>query len=351
MNCEICKKEKTFLSKTLRVCLDCIREKPKLSFPFIYEAHKKVREKYNLPAFPPKSKSKIKCNLCQNQCQMKDGEKGYCGLRENKFGKLKTKSNRNTALLYAYYDWLPTNCCASWFCPGSKEIGKKNLAVFFYGCSFDCLFCQNYSHKLIEKAPKVTIDELLEKALDPEVYCICFFGGSPEPQLSFVINFSKKILKMRKIRICFEWNGSGNTDLVKKIAAISLESGGIIKFDLKTFDENLGLALCGVSNKTTYKNFEMIAKEFLPKASWPMLTATTLLVPGYVDKIEVEKISKFIASLNPEIPYSLLIFYPAFYMKELPITPKNWTFECLKAAKKYLKNVNLGNAHLLSLAE
>jgi len=348
--CQICQKEKLFLSKTLKICLDCIRKGPKLTFSFIEKAHQRARENYNLPTFPPKSKKGIKCNLCQNQCQLGKNEKSFCGLRENKKGKLESKVNQNLGLLSFYFDFIPTNCCASWFCSASKEaLGKKNLAVFFYGCGFDCLFCQNYSHKLIDKAPKVSVDELLKEALDPSVYCLCFFGGSLEPQFPFVINFSEKILKERKIKICLEWNGGGNEDLVKKIAEISLKSKGIIKFDLKAFDENLSFALSGVSNKKTFENFEMLAKEFLPKANYPMLTATTLLVPGYVDKIEVEKISKFIASLNPEIPYSLLIFFPAFYMSDLPITKKDWAFECFETAKKYLKKVNLGNLHLLNL--
>ena len=348
--CQICKKENPFLSKNLKICLDCIRERPRLALPFIERAHLEVRKKYNLPAFPPKTKGGIKCNICQNQCQIGEGERGYCGLREKKDGKLESRVSSDLALLYAYYDSLPTNCCASWFCPGSTEgRGKNNLSIFFYGCNFDCLFCQNYSHKLIDQAPKVKVDELLTKALDSSVYCLCFFGGSPEPQLPFIINFSQKILKIRKIRICFEWNGMGNKNLVKKVAEISLKSGGIIKFDLKSFNKNLSFALSGVSNKRAFENFKMIAKEFLPKANYPLLTATTLLVPGYVDKIEVEKIAKFIASLSPEIPYSLLVFFPAFYMVDLPITPKDWAFECFEVAKKYLKNVNLGNIHLLGL--
>ena len=346
--CKICKKEKTFLSKALKICLDCIREKPKQSFPFIKKAHTKAREKYNLPVFPPKTMGGIKCNICANECQMGKGKISFCGLRKNKEGKLESKVNENFGLLYSYFDPLPTNCCASWFCSGSIEgRGRNNLAIFFYGCSFDCLFCQNYSHKLIKEAPRVFVEDLLEKALDPSVYCLCFFGGSPEPQLPFAINFSEKILKKRKIKICFEWNGSGNKNLVKKVGKIALKSRGIIKFDLKAFNENLSYALSGVSNKRTYENFKMIAKEFLPKANYLMLTATTLLVPGYVDKIEVEKISKFIAKLNPEIPYSLLIFFPAFQMSDLPVTPKEWAFECLEVAKKYLKNVHLGNIHLL----
>jgi len=348
--CQICKKESPFLSKALKVCLECIREKPKETFPFIKITHKEAREKYNLPAFPPKTKGGIKCNICQNQCQIGKGEKGYCGLRKNKNGKLESEVSAKFGLLYSYFDRIPTNCCASWFCSASKEaIGQNNLSIFFYGCGFDCLFCQNYSHKLIDEAPKASVDELLKTAMEPSVYCLCFFGGSPEPQLPFAINFSRKILENKKIRICFEWNGSGNENLVRKAAEISLKSGGIIKFDLKTFDENLSLALSGVSNKKTYKNFEIIAKEFLPKANYPMLTATTLLVPGYVDKIEVEKIAKFIASLHSKIPYSLLVFFPAFYMIDLPVTPREWAFECLEVAKKYLKNVNLGNIHLLGL--
>lgn len=350
LRCKICQKETEFLASALRICLNCIREKPKEALYLIQKAHTFSRKKFNLPPFPPKTKKGVKCNLCANECEMGEREKSFCGLRENKNGKLESKVSENFGLLYAYFDPIPTNCCASWFCPASKEaLGQNNLAVFFYGCSFDCLFCQNWSHKLIDKAPKISIDELLKLALSPSVYCVCFFGGSPEPQLPFVINFSEKILEKRKIRICFEWNGSSNEKLVKKVAEIALKSGGIIKFDLKAFDENLNYALCGVSNKRTYKNFEIIAKEFLPKAKHQMLTATTLLVPGYIDKNEVEKISKFIASLNPEIPYSLLVFFPAFEMSDLPITPKKLAFECFGVAKKYLKNVNLGNIHLLGI--
>lgn len=359
--CKLCQKRREFLSKSLGICLDCVREKPKESLPFtpttkslvrgfIKKAHNNAREKYNLPAFPPKTKKGIKCNICTNECQIGEGEKSYCGLRKNKNGKLVSEVSEKLGLLYFYYDPLPTNCCASWFCRAEKLApGKNNLSVFFYGCSFDCLFCQNYSHKLIDEAPRISVDDLLKKAVDSSVFCLCFFGGSPEPHLPFVINFSEKILKKRKIKICFEWNGSGNKNLVRKAAEIALKSGGIIKFDLKTFSENLSYALSGVSNKRTYENFEMIAKKFLPKAKHSMLTATTLLVPGYVDRIEVEKIAKFIAKFNPEIPYSLLVFFPAFQMADLPITPREWAFECLEIAKKYLKNVHLVNRHLLEI--
>jgi pyruvate formate lyase activating enzyme len=63
----------------------------------------------------------------------------------------------------------------------------------------------------------------------------------------------------------------------------------------------------------------------------------------------VERIASFIASLNPYIPYSLLAFYPHFYMNDLPTTSRQQAKECLEVAKRAgLKRVRIGNPHLLS---
>ena len=78
-----------------------------------------------------------------------------------------------------------------------------------------------------------------------------------------------------------------------------------------------------------------------------VISATTLLVPYYVDKKEVEEIAKFISSINDEIPYSLLVFHPDYRLNDLPVTPRKQVFDCYEAAKKHLKNVNIGNLHLL----
>ncbi|MGB9678317.1 MAG: radical SAM protein, partial [Candidatus Ratteibacteria bacterium] len=321
--CKICNKEK-LISKNLGICLECIREKPEEAIFIANEVHKKIREKFNLPVFPPETLNGLKCNICFNKCSIGKGEKGYCGFRENFDGFLKSGVSKYKGILDFYYDVIPTNCCASWFCNAEK--GKYNLAVFFYGCSFNCLFCQNYSHKYIDRGELVSVEKLLEKADDERVYCICYFGGSPEVQFPFVVNLSEKILEKRNIRICFEWNGSGNENFVRKAGEIAIKSKGIIKFDLKAFDENLNIVLTGISNKKTYENFKLISEEFLKKANYPLLTATTLLVPYYIDEIEVEKIAKFISDIDPEIPYALLVFYPEFYMKDLPITPKEVVF-------------------------
>ena len=336
MRCISCGKDGA--ASILSVCADCIREK-QIS---LEDVHKRVRSNLRLPGKPPKSQDGIRCNLCSNGCILGEGERSYCGLRKNINGEMVSKVSSEVALAYAYLDPLPTNCCAAWFCPGSSERGY-NLAVFFYGCNFDCLFCQNYSHKDIDKAPKMKMNEFVKRVKsNEEIRCICYFGGSPEPQLPFALKASEEVLKTRKVRICWEWNGCGNPKLVEKASELSFKSGGIVKFDLKAFDPNMSIALSGVPNERAYKNFEMLADRYKE-----VITATTLLVPNYVDEKEVEKIAKFIADIDPEIPYSLLVFHPAFYMLDMPITPRNQVEECYKTAKRYLNKVNIGNKYLL----
>ncbi len=367
--CNICKLRDVGISEILGICVDCIREKPEDVYQFIINAHKSSRKLYGLTPFPSKKSGGIRCNICANECVILEGEKGYCGLRRVEDGRLISLADSDKGLLHTYPDPHVTNCCASWFCPGGTgsgypkysyndrkpEYNYNNFSAFLYGCNFDCLFCQNSSHKNIEEGMAITADEFSKKVLSDSRYsCICYFGGSPEPQLPFVINVSKKIgekkIKNRIIRICFEWNGCGNQELVRKVAEISLNSGGNMKFDLKCFNHSLSMALSGISNEMAYQNFEMIARDYYERRdNLPMLTATTLLVPHYVDVVEIEHIAKFIAELNPEIPYSLLIFHPDHFMSDLPITPKKQVEECYKTAKRYLRNVHIGNIHLLGL--
>jgi pyruvate formate lyase activating enzyme len=132
----------------------------------------------------------------------------------------------------------------------------------------------------------------------------------------------------------------------------SLETGGCIKFDLKAFDEDLNVALTGISNRRTLENFARAARRFNERRQPPLLVASTLLVPGYVDRDQVDKIAQFIAALDPQIPYALLAFAPHFYMSDLPCTSASEAQEAAVAARAAgLYHVRVGNQHLLRADE
>jgi pyruvate formate lyase activating enzyme len=356
--CLNCGKSSPLISKALGVCIDCIRNDWSKVRKHVEAVHEKTREAFGLQDRVPKVQNGVKCSICVNECQIPEGEKGYCGVRANVNGKLK---DIGKGFLDWYYDSLPTNCVGSWICPGGSksgypkysysegpEYGYKNLAVFYRTCSFNCLFCQNW-HFREGLGREISASDIASKA-DARTSCICYFGGDPTPQIKHAIETSQIALENKRIlRICWETNGSVNPTYLKQMAKLSLNSGGCIKFDLKAWNEAVNLALCGVTNKRTLENFTYLADFIRERPDPPFLIASTPLVPGYVDLEEVRGIAHFIASLNPDIPYSLLAFYPHFVMNDLPTTCKNHAYSALEIAKEEgLNKVHIGNLHLLS---
>lgn len=335
--CIACYQNSLLVSKTLSLCANCLRQKFSHYREHISKIHQETRNQFDLLSSPPK-KGTRKCNLCINQCCYQFNSKGYCGETEHK---------ATYAFLDYYFDPLPTNCVADWVCPGKDDYGNKNLAVFFRSCSFNCLFCQNWHFKSLKRR-KVKIEEILS-AIDEKTTCICYFGGDPTPSLPFAINLSRQILRQKKnFRICWETNGSMNSHLLKTMLDLSMRSNGILKIDFKAFSEEMSYALCGVTNKQTIENIKLAASYFNQRLEIPILVLSTLLVPGYIDDYELENMAKFIAELNPNIPWALLAFHPQFYMTDLPTTSKKHAEQAIRIARKYaIKNVRIGNLQLL----
>jgi pyruvate formate lyase activating enzyme len=257
------------VSEEIGVCIHCIRSDFERVREHIENVHKRTRREHGLPETPPRAYHGIPCGICVNRCAAYNGDTGYCGVRTVRKGPF-TVGNSKEGMLDYYFDRLPTNCVASPVCPaGSRcgypeysytegpEYGYKNLAVFFTACSFDCLYCQNW-HFRTERNNRPVSVETLAGQVDGRTACICFFGGDPTPQLPYAIGASKCALKKknRVLRICWETNGSMNESLLKQMLLLSLRTGGIVKFDLKAWDEGAHLALTGVTNKRTLQNFE-----------------------------------------------------------------------------------------------
>lgn len=362
--CTICGKSAEDISRELGLCLSCIRSRPEESLRHALHIHKKSRVYFGLPEEPPQDADGIPCGICVNECRIPLGGMGYCGLRKNESGSL-TGISAEQAKLSWYHDPLPTNCVGDWVCAGGTgagyplyayrseaEYGYENLAVFFHACSFNCLFCQNWHFRKETLTSRSLSTDALVAAVRRKTSCICYFGGDPAPQVPFAIRASEKAREKsegRICRICWETNGSMNSALLDHMIELSLESGGCIKFDLKSWDDTLHRALTGCTNQRTLENFSRAALKTSLRPVPPLLIANTLLVPGYIDEIEIQAISRFIASVDPTIPFSMLAFYPHFLMSDLPRTSGRFADRCLEIARaEGLTNVRIGNIHLLS---
>ena len=348
--CRLCGRSQPFTAGALGLCPECAGQDAGRTYA--RKAHKQSRELFDLPEAPPRAVDGVRCPLCANDCLIGEGQRGFCGLRTVRDGRLRhIAGTPRRGVLHWYRDPLPTNCVADWVCSGSYQSGKHNLAVFYKSCTLDCLFCQNWHFRQTDAlSHKGTSARELADCAESRTYCVCFFGGDPASQMPHALA-AARLLAQRGVVVCWETAGTANVRLMEAAVRLSLKSGGCLKFDLKTHTESLHIALTGWSNRQTLENFGRAASRFRERPSAPLVIASTLLVPGYIDAKEVKRIADFIVEHDPNIPYSLLGFAPNYLMPDMPCTSVDQAEAAYEAATEAgLTNVHIGNHHLLGYA-
>lgn len=355
--CVLCGTASQLIIEHLGVCGACLHTRFDQARPRVHAAHAETRRAFGLPEAPPRTADGVSCPLCSRGCVVGPGERGYCGLRVNPLPSPRQRSaggrqgrlHHLAGILHWYRDALPTNCVADWVCAGHQRRGYHNLAVFYASCSLNCLFCQNWHFREVDPADSdgISARELADCA-NARTFCVCYFGGDPASQMPHALA-SAQYLATQGVTVCWETAGTQHPKLMDRAVQLSLETGGTVKFDLKAFDEGLHEALTGASNRRTLENFARAGARFAERPELPLVVASTLLVPGYVTPDEVGCIARFIADVNPDIPYALLGFAPNFYVPDLPCTSVGHAEAALAASRAAgLTNVRIGNRQLLS---
>ncbi|MFC1559698.1 radical SAM protein [Candidatus Margulisiibacteriota bacterium] len=352
-DCIICGKSFPTLSKTLPFCHTCLKNSFEEIFPAVKHTHAEIRQKLGLPPYLSISNNGMTCTRCVNQCKIQEGKIGYCGSYKNENGKLEGIYKEKTTYFYKknLISYMLTKLCQKRGCSKSKEAGgtAKNLGIMYWTCNYNCLSCRNVGgwEKLNEITPGGLKIESFIDEVDENVECVGFFGGDPVAQIDHAFKCCEYLInKKNKIpSICWETNGAMNSRIIRKMAEYSYLTKGCIRLDLKTFNDNLHIALTGSSNKWTFKNVEILADISRSVKTYKFLTLSTLLMPGYVENEEVSAISRFIASIDKSIPYRIIKFLPGFYLNDIPETSS----KDLLSAKEVAQNQGLNDVEVIEL--
>lgn len=201
--------------------------------------------------------------------------------------------------------------------------------------------------------PELLVEDLVS-AVNERTTCVCFFGGDPGPQVIHALMAARSMVRraeeigLKVFRVCWETNGLMSPGIVNEVVELSLSTGGVVKVDVKAWSPEVYYALTGNYGRDVFKTVERIAERFSERPKPPLLVISTLLVPGYVDEVEVEGIAKFIAELNKDIPFRLLAFHPDYAMSDLPPTSRSHARVAYSIALRHgLTNVSIGNWWLL----
>lgn len=258
----------------------------------------------------PLKRDKVQCRLCAHFCVIEPGQRGLCGVRENKAGALVTLVQNRVAALNLdpvekkpLYHFLP---------------GTKTLSLGTMGCNLSCSFCQNYSlsqpprQGLAVRGDLLTGPEIVALARNTRAASISYTYSEPTVFFELVLETSRLAVDQGLYNIIVS-NGYQSPECLEAWGPL-IHAANI---DLKSFTETFYKNQCGARLKPILNNLKTIHA-----MGW-WLEVTTLLIPGLNDDPrELQDMADFISrELSPDTPWHLSRFHPDHQMHDRPTTP------------------------------
>ncbi len=279
-------------------------------------------------------RGRIQCDLCPRFCKLKEGQRGFCFVRQaDADGVLLTSYGRASGFCVDPIAKKPLNH----FLPGSSVLSFGTA-----GCNLGCRFCQNWDiskaremEKLADWAPAEAVARAAKQAGSRS---IAFTYNDPVIFAEYAIDCAKAA------------HDEGLKTVVVSAGYITPEARGdfyenidAANIDLKGFTEHFYRKLCFAELGPVLDTLRWLKHE---TNVW--LEVTTLLIPGQNDsEEEVARLCEWLAdNLGPDVPLHLSAFHPDFEMRDIPATPPATLARARQQARAAgLRHVYTGNVH------
>jgi len=275
----------------------------------------------------------VYCFLCSHRCRIVPLEFGICGVRQNRKGKLYTHVYGE--VIAAHVDPIEKKPLYH-FLPGTLSFSMATI-----GCNFRCPFCQNWQ---ISQTSKRNGSDLTGQKLTPEeiVYaakshkCKSIAYTYTEPTIFYEYAYDTAVLaKKEGLANIFVTNGYMTHEALEAINPY-LDACNV---DLKSFSEKFYKDICKAHLKPVLDSIRLMKKLGI----W--VEVTTLIVPDLNDSDkELTQIAKFIAEVDPDIPWHISRFHPDYNYTESNATPLETLRKALSIGKREgLHYIYIGN--------
>jgi pyruvate formate lyase activating enzyme len=269
-------------------------------------------------------RGRVRCFSCGHCCPIPEGQRGVCKVRFNREGTL-------------YVPWGYVGCVQ---CdPIEKKpffhVAPGALAYSFgmLGCDLHCSYCQNWVTSQALRDPeavsaplRATPQMLVEDALRYGAKALVSTYNEPLITSEWAVAVFQEA-RAAGLMTGFVSNGNGTPQVLDYLKPWI----DLYKVDLKSFDDHHYRELGGRIGpilETIRRLHEM--------GLW--VEIVTLLIPGFNDSNdELVRLTEFVASVSPHIPWHVTAFHQDYKMAD----PRNTTAEDLLRAAEIGKNAGL----------
>jgi len=268
----------------------------------------------------------VHCELCPNNCIIKSGKFGACGVRGNKGGK-------GIIPFYGFISALAID-----------PIEKKPLYHFkphtdilslgFAGCNLHCPFCQNWHISQSTDIPGNWMQpgEIISAALKHDTPSIAYTYSEPLIHIEYILD-CMNLARKHGIANVLVTNGCIKTEAAAEILKLT----DAANVDLKTFSQETYKKTLNGDLQTVLEFIGLCYKMGVHQE------ITTLVVPDLNDsESELRETADFIASVSKEIPWHLTAYHPD-YRWNAPPTNRDFLLRAAEKAREKLTYVHTGN--------
>ena len=249
----------------------------------------------------------VQCHLCPHLCMIEDGSYGKCNTRENKDGKLYTKS-------YGVLSAISTDPIEKkplyHFMPGSSI-----LSIGSFGCNLTCNFCQNceisqIDSKVLSHHPSRDPADIVHKAaLHQDNIGLAYTYNEPTIYFEYMIQCAE-LIQNHGLKNVMVTNGYINRKPLETLLPLM----DAFNIDLKSFRDDFYRKISGAQLKPVLKTIERIS------GSGCHMELTFLIIPGLNDtESEWKKMISWISDhCGKDTVIHVSRYFPRYQLKNPP---------------------------------
>ena len=261
------------------------------------------------------------CIFCERKCNINriKGEKGYCFLTSDSFV--------SSAFLHM----------------GEESVLVPSGTIFFQGCNFGCVFCQNYDisqawkgkqeiSNIAKKVDKKQLAIIAERLVEKGALNINYVGGDPIPNIHTILGN----LNYQSTNICQLWNS--NFYLTSKSLSLLIDLMDFWLPDFKYGNNECAEKYSGV--KDYYTVISRNLKRIHDEGSGEIIIRH-LVMPNHIECCS-KPILEFISKEVPNCVVNIMAQYrPMYHSSNYPEINRTPTMEEMHKVKNYADELGI----------